>query len=211
MFTLPYLCWNFCNKLWFSWIEKYNKIKTKYKYIYFSCNSCHCYLYSNKKNNICSATCNRASDISRKKSKISRDFQGQIRGKIGRFRGIFAGRQSKFTEKSADFCFFFTGKKSKFAEKSADFAEFSRKKVKFQRICRGKFLEKLADFMGNFVGKLRHETISKKQLISLDFLGEISLKSINFASMWPALFNVFFNRDNHLLFQQQFAREMSGC
>ena len=29
----------------------------------------------------------RASDISRKKSKISRDFQGQIRGKIGRFRG----------------------------------------------------------------------------------------------------------------------------
>ena len=28
----------------------------------------------------------RASDISRKKSKISRNFQGQIRGKIGRFR-----------------------------------------------------------------------------------------------------------------------------
>ena len=27
-----------------------------------------------------------------KKSKISRDFQGQIRGKIGRFRGIFAGK-----------------------------------------------------------------------------------------------------------------------
>ena len=40
---------------------------------------------------------NRASDISRKKSKISRDFQGQIRGrkvksrrKIGRFHGILA-------------------------------------------------------------------------------------------------------------------------
>ena len=29
----------------------------------------------------------RASDISRKKSKISRDFQRQIRGKIGRFHG----------------------------------------------------------------------------------------------------------------------------
>ena len=41
------------------------------------------------------------SDFSRKKSKISRDFQGQIRGKIGRFRGIFAGKKSKFTEKSA--------------------------------------------------------------------------------------------------------------
>ena len=31
-----------------------------------------------------------------KKSKISRDFWGQIRGKIGRFRGIFAGKKSKF-------------------------------------------------------------------------------------------------------------------
>ena len=114
-----------------------------------------------------------------KKSKISRDFQGQIRGKIGRFRGIFAGRKSKFAERSADF-WYFCKKKSKFAEKSADFAGFSRKKVKFRRIFRGKFLEKSADFTGNFVGKLRHETISKKQLISLDFLGEISLKSIKF-------------------------------
>ena len=62
----------------------------------------------------------RASDISRKKRKISRDFQGQIRGKIGRFRGIFAGKKSKFAEKSADLA----GKESKFAEKSADFAGF---------------------------------------------------------------------------------------
>ena len=58
------------------------------------------------------ATPARASDILRKKSKILRDFQGQIRGKIGRFcrkkvkirgkigrfRGIFAGEKSKFTE-----------------------------------------------------------------------------------------------------------------
>ena len=62
----------------------------------------------------------RASDISRKKSKISRDFQGQICGKIGRFRGIFMGKKSKFAEKSADFA----GEKSKFAEKSADCAAF---------------------------------------------------------------------------------------
>ena len=48
----------------------------------------------------------RASDISRKKSKILRDFQGQIRGKIGHFRG----------------------KKSKFVERSADFRRFSREK-----------------------------------------------------------------------------------
>ena len=55
-----------------------------------------------------------------KKSKIWRDFQRQIRGKIGRFRGIFAGKKSKFAEKSADFA----GEKSKFAEKSADCAAF---------------------------------------------------------------------------------------
>ena len=41
-----------------------------------------------------------------KKSKILRDFQGQIRGKISRFRGIFAGKKSKFAEKSADFAGF---------------------------------------------------------------------------------------------------------
>ena len=48
----------------------------------------------------------RASDISRKKSKISRDFQGQICEKIGRFREIFAGEKSKFAEKSANFAGF---------------------------------------------------------------------------------------------------------
>ena len=66
----------------------------------------------------------RASDISRKKKKnfagfsgansrknwpISRDFRGKkvkIRGKIGRFCGIFAGEKSKFAEKSADFAGF---------------------------------------------------------------------------------------------------------
>ena len=62
----------------------------------------------------------RASDISRKKSKILRDFRAQIRGKIGRFRGIFAGKKLKFTEKSADFA----GGKSKFAENLADFEGF---------------------------------------------------------------------------------------
>ena len=112
----------------------------------------------------------RASDISRKKKQ---NFQGQIRRKIGRFRGIFAG------------------KKSKFAGKLADFAGFQRKKVKFGRIFRGEFLEKSVDFTRNFAGKLRQETISKKQPISLDFFLKSSLKSINFALIWPALFNIF--------------------
>ena len=40
------------------------------------------------------------------KIKISRDFQGQIRWKIGQFRRILAGKKSKFVEKSADFAGF---------------------------------------------------------------------------------------------------------
>ena len=53
-----------------------------------------------------------------KKSKISRGFQGQIRGKMDCFRESFAGKKSKFTEKSSEF----TLEKSKSAEKSADYA-----------------------------------------------------------------------------------------
>ena len=129
-----------------------------------------------------------------KKSKISRDFQGQIRGKIGRFRGIFAG------------------KKWKFAEKWADFTGFYRKKVKFQRIFRGKFLEKSADVTGNFGGKLRQETISKKSPISLGFFLANFAKIDQFCvDMTSVGERFFFNTDNHLLFQQQFAREISAC
>ena len=82
---------------------------------------------------------------------------------------------------------------------------FRERKAKFHRNFRGKFVEKLTDFVGekskfteksvdftgNFGGKLRQETISKKQPISLDFFWQISLKSINFASIWPALFSIF--------------------
>ena len=70
------------------------------------------------------ATVVRASDISRKKKQhfagfsgansrknrpISRDFRGEkvkIRGKIGPFRGISAGKKSNFAEQSADFAGF---------------------------------------------------------------------------------------------------------
>ena len=47
-----------------------------------------------------------------------------------------------------------------------------KKKVKFRGIFRGKFAGKSADFTGNFEGKLRRETISEKQPISLEFFGE---------------------------------------
>ena len=62
----------------------------------------------------------RASDISRKKSKILRDFQGQIRGKIGRFRG----KKVKIRGTIGRFRGIFAGEKSKFAEKSAHFTGF---------------------------------------------------------------------------------------
>ena len=87
--------------------------------------------------------------------------------------------ESQNSRKNRPICGIFAGKKS------ADFAGFSRKNVKFRRIFGGKFLEKSADFTGNFGGK-------QKQPISLDFYGEISLNSINFASIYPALVNVFF-------------------
>ena len=63
-----------------------------------------------------------------KKSKISRDFQGQICGKIGRFRGIFAGKKPKFAEKSADFA----REKSKFADNRPILRHFSGKKSNFE-------------------------------------------------------------------------------
>ena len=67
-----------------------------------------------------------------KKSKISRDFQGQIRGKIGRFHGIFVGKKSKFVENwliLRDFC----GRKVKNSQKSRPISrDFSRKKSNFK-------------------------------------------------------------------------------
>ena len=67
-----------------------------------------------------------------KKSKISRYFQGQIRGKIGRFRGIFAGKKSKFAEQSADFGRF-SWEKSQNSQKNRPISrDFSRKKSIFE-------------------------------------------------------------------------------
>ena len=67
-----------------------------------------------------------------KKSKISRDFQGQIRGKIGRFRGIFAGKKSKFAEKSANFAGF-SREKSQISQKNRPISsDFSGKKSNFK-------------------------------------------------------------------------------
>ena len=66
-----------------------------------------------------------------KKSKIAQDFQGQICGKIGRFRGIFAGKKSKFAG-NWPILRDFRGRKVKIRKKkSADFADFSGKNSNF--------------------------------------------------------------------------------
>ena len=86
--------------------------------------------------------------------------------------GIFAGK-SQNSQKNRLISRDFHGKKSdglSFLE--AGLLIFRGKKANFLGIFRGKFSEKSADFMGNFGGKPRHETISKKQPISLDFWGK---------------------------------------
>ena len=97
----------------------------------------------------------------------------------------FAGFSGANSRKNRPISWDFHGRKlSQNSQKNRPISrDFSGKKVKFRRIFRGKFLEKLADFMGNFGGKLRQETISKKLPISLEFFWKISLKSINFASI----------------------------
>ena len=90
-----------------------------------------------------------------KKSKISRDFQGQIRGKIDRFRGIFAEKKkSKFAEKSANFRDF-RGKKVKIRWKIGRFRGILAEKSQISKDFWDKVLEKSADFTGHFGGKLR--------------------------------------------------------
>ena len=70
----------------------------------------------------------------RKKSKISQDFQGQIRGKIGRFCRIFAEKKSKFVEKSADFVRFLREKSQNLQINGPILWDFSGKKSNFERL-----------------------------------------------------------------------------
>ena len=82
----------------------------------------------------------RASDISwKKKTQISRDFQRQIRRKIRRFRGIFAGKKSKFAQQSADFRRF-SREKSQNSQKNQPISwDFSGKKSIFEGFSEANF------------------------------------------------------------------------
>ena len=89
----------------------------------------------------------RASDISRKKKQNVAGFSGANSRKNRPISRDFRGKKVKIRGTIGRFRGIFAGEKSKFAEKAVDFA-------------------------GNFGGKLRQETISKKQPISLGFFGK---------------------------------------
>ena len=106
--------------------------------------------------------------------------------KKAKFRGIFGANSWKNRPISRDF----RRRKVKICRKIGRFRGILAEKSQISKDFQGQILRKSADFTGNFGEKLRQETISKKQPILLDFFGQISLKSINFASISPALFNV---------------------
>ena len=87
----------------------------------------------------------RASDISRKKSKISRDFQGQICGKIGRFRG----KKVKIRETIGRF----RGRKVKIRKKVGRFRGILAEKSQFSKDFQGQILRKIGRFHGKFRGE----------------------------------------------------------
>ena len=77
--------------------------------------------------------------------------QGQIRRKIGRFRGIFAGKKSKFTEKSADFPGYLR-EKVKIRRKIGRFRGILAEKSQILKDFQGQVLRKIGQFHGNFRG-----------------------------------------------------------
>ena len=107
-------------------------------------------------------------------------------GKKPKFRKIFGANSRKNRLISRDF----RRRKVKIRRKIGRFHGILAEKSQISKDFQRKILRKIGRFHGNFGEKLRQETISKKQPILLDFFGQISLKSINFASISPALFNI---------------------
>ena len=110
----------------------------------------------------------RASDISRKKKQNFAGFSGANSRKNRPISRDFCGKKVKIRSKIGRF----RGRKIKIRRKIGRFRGILAEKIQILKDFRGKFLEKSADFMGNFGGKLRQETISKKQPILLDFFGK---------------------------------------
>ena len=87
-----------------------------------------------------------------KKSKIGRDFQGQICGKIGRFRGIFA-EKSQDSRKIGRFCGIFAEEKSKLAKKNRLISRILAEKIQILKDFQGQIIRKIGRFLGKFQGE----------------------------------------------------------
>ena len=85
---------------------------------------------------------NRASDISRKKNKISRYFQREIRGKIDRFRG----KKVKIRGTISQFC----RRKVKILRKIVRFRGILEEKSQFSNDFQGQIVRKIGQFHGKF-------------------------------------------------------------
>ena len=121
----------------------------------------------------------RASDISRKKRQNFAGFSGANLRKNRPISRDYHGKKVKIRGKIGRFC----GRKVKILRKIGRFRRILAEKSQISKDFQGQILRKIGRFHGKFRGKLRQETISKKQPISLDFFWQISLKSINFASI----------------------------
>ena len=107
----------------------------------------------------------RASDISRKKTQNLAGFSGANSQKN---RPISREKSQNLRENrpiSRDFRW----RKVKIRRKIVRFRGILAEKSQMSKDFKSKFFEKSANFSGSFGGKLRQDTISKKQLISLDF------------------------------------------
>ena len=87
-----------------------------------------------------------------KKEKFRGIFQGQIHGKISRFRGIFAGKKSKFAEKSADFTGY-SREIVKIRRKIGRFRGILAEKSQILKDFQEQVLRKIAQFHGKFLGE----------------------------------------------------------
>ena len=100
------------------------------------------------------------------------NFAGFSGANSRKYRPNFAGKKSKFAEKSDDFAGF-SQEKSQNSQKNRPISrDFSGKKVNFRRIFRGKFLEKSADFTGNFGGNFAQKQSVKNSPFGWIFFGK---------------------------------------
>ena len=107
----------------------------------------------------------RASDISRKKKQNFAGFSGANSRK---YRPILWGK-SQNSQKNRTI----SQEKSQNSQKNRPISQdFSGKKVNFQRIFRGKFLEKSADFTGNFGGNFTKKQSVKNSRFRWTFFGK---------------------------------------